>query len=35
MEFKVNAIEQEHMKSTKFNCLVLMTKHISKAMDMT
>ena len=25
---------KEHMKPTKFHCLVLMTKYISKNMDM-
>ena len=27
-------LKQEHMKSTKFHCLVLMTKYISKTIDM-
>ena len=35
IELKVKTIEQEHMKSAKFYCLVLMTKYISKTMDMT
>ena len=26
IEFEVNTIEWEHMKSRKYNCLVLMTK---------
>ena len=30
----VNTIEKEHTKSTKFNCLFLMAKHISKTMVM-
>ena len=34
-EFKVKTIEEEHMKSMKFPCLVLMTKCIPKTMDMT
>ena len=34
IEFKVKTIEEEHMKSKKFHCLVLITKYISKAMNM-
>ena len=34
IEFEVNTIEWEHMKSRKYNCLVLMTKYISRTMDM-
>ena len=30
----VNTIEKEHTKSTKFNCLFLMAKYISKTMVM-
>ena len=32
---KVKIIELEHMRSTKFHCLVLMPKYISKTIDMT
>ena len=31
-KFKVDAIELEFKKSTKFYCFVLMTKYISKTM---
>ena len=34
IEFEVATIEYGHMQSTKFNCLVLMSRHISQAMDM-
>ena len=33
IEFKVKTIEKELMKSTKFHCLALMRKYISKTMD--
>ena len=34
IEFKVNTTEYKLMQPTKFDCLVLMTKYTSKAMDM-
>ena len=33
IQSKDHRIGAEHMKSTKLNCLVLMTKHIFKTMD--
>ena len=33
IEFKVKTTEKELMKSTKFHCLALMRKYISKTMD--
>ena len=35
IRLKVKTIKKKHMKSAKFNCLILMTKYVSKAMDMT
>ena len=34
IEFKVKTIEEKNMKSTRFHCLVLMTKYIFKTLDM-
>ena len=34
IELKVKTIEKELMESTKFHCLVLMTKYILKIMDL-
>ena len=34
IECKIKTIKQKHMKSTKFYSLVLMTKYVSKTMDM-
>ena len=34
VEFKVKTIEQKHLKSKKFHCLGLITKCLSKTVDM-
>ena len=33
IEFKVKIIKEEILKSTKFHCLLLMTKYVSQTID--